>query len=189
MPISESACGLRNSMHYPGNAGKRSRCDQAGRRNVTRSRQCGGGRIQACRRSARWRVFGRGRTEEVWQCAGRFERAVTRSCCCVMTGMAAAGFAVSSPDPTRPVNFLDFAVLTVCCRTRWGRKRRFGCASAMSASLIGHSGSSTFRLSTTTAVSMSLTGSCFSSESAPRPFHYGIRERGGTIYCAALPSD
>ena len=59
----------------------------------------------------------------------------------------------------------------------------------MSASLIGHSGSSTFRLSTTTAVSMSLTGSCFSSESAPRPFHYGIRERGGTIYCAALPSD
>ena len=60
---------------------------------------------------------------------------------------------------------------------------------AMSASLIGHSGSSTFRLSTTTAVSMSLTGSCFSSESAPRPFHYGIRERGGTIYCAALPSN
>src|SRR6266481_8044821 len=33
-------------------------------------------------------------------------------------------------------------------------------------SLIGHSGSSAFRLSTTT-VSMSLTGSCFSSESAP----------------------
>ena len=36
------------------------------------------------------------------------------------------------------------------------------------------------RLSTT-AVSMSLTGSCFSSESAPRPFHHGIRRRGGTI--------
>ena len=36
----------------------------------------------------------------------------------------------------------------------------------MSASLIGHSGSSAFRLSTTT-VSMSLTGSCFSSESSP----------------------
>ncbi len=33
----------------------------------------------------------------------------------------------------------------------------------MSASLIGHSGSSVFRLSTTT-VSMSLTGSCVSSE-------------------------
>ena len=31
------------------------------------------------------------------------------------------------------------------------------------------------------AVSMSLTGSCFSSESAPGPFHYGIRGRGGTI--------
>ena len=31
------------------------------------------------------------------------------------------------------------------------------------------------------AVSMSLTGSCFSSKSAPGPFHYGIRGRGGTI--------
>jgi len=58
----------------------------------------------------------------------------------------------------------------------------------LSASLIGRLGSSTFRLSTTT-VSMSLTGSCFSSESAPRPFHHGIRRRGGTIYWAALPSD
>jgi hypothetical protein len=45
--------------------------------------------------------------------------------------------------------------------------------STMSASLIGRSGSSAFRLSTTT-VSMSLTGSCFSTESAPRPFHHGI---------------
>ena len=44
----------------------------------------------------------------------------------------------------------------------------------MSASLIGRSGSSAFRLSAA-AVSMSLTGSRFSSESAPRPFHYGIR--------------
>src|ERR1700691_1478812 len=34
---------------------------------------------------------------------------------------------------------------------------------------------------------MSLTGSCLSSESAPRPFH-GIRRRGGTILAAALPS-
>ena len=58
----------------------------------------------------------------------------------------------------------------------------------MSASLIGRSGSSTFRLSTT-AVSMSLAGSCFSSESAPRPFHHGIRRRGGTIFGAALPSE
>src|SRR5665647_2686986 len=60
--------------------------------------------------------------------------------------------------------------------------------SPMSASLIGRLGSSTFRLSTT-AVSMSLTGSRFSSDSALRPFHDGIRGRGGTIYAAALPSD
>jgi hypothetical protein len=37
-------------------------------------------------------------------------------------------------------------------------------------------------------VSMSLAGSCFSSESALRPFHHGIRRRGGTIYWTALPS-
>src|SRR5262245_34509961 len=53
-------------------------------------------------------------------------------------------------------------------------------------SLIGRLGSSAFRPSTT-AVSMSLAGSCFSSESAPRPFHHGIRRRGGTISGAALP--
>src|ERR1041385_4067987 len=35
---------------------------------------------------------------------------------------------------------------------------------------------------------MSLTGSCFSTESAHRPFHHGIRRRGGTIFWAALPS-
>ena len=57
-----------------------------------------------------------------------------------------------------------------------------------SASLIGRLGSSAFRLSTT-AVSMSPTGSRFSSESAPRPFHHGIRGRGGAISYAALPSD
>src|ERR1035437_5970247 len=57
----------------------------------------------------------------------------------------------------------------------------------MSASLIGHLRSSTFRLSTT-SVSMSLTGSRFSSESAPRPFHYGIRGRGGTIFGSAFGS-
>src|SRR4249920_363733 len=45
----------------------------------------------------------------------------------------------------------------------------------MSASLIGRLGSSTFRLSTT-AMSMSPTGSRFSPESAPRPFHHGIRD-------------
>ena len=37
------------------------------------------------------------------------------------------------------------------------------------------------RLSTA-AMSMSPTGSRFSSESAPRPFHHGIRGRGGTIF-------
>jgi len=56
-----------------------------------------------------------------------------------------------------------------------------------SAPLIGHSGSSTFELSTY-AVPMSLAGSCFSSESAPGPFHHGIRGRGGTIFWTALPS-
>src|SRR4029079_46185 len=59
---------------------------------------------------------------------------------------------------------------------------------AMSASLIGRLGSSASRLPTV-AVSMSLTGSRFSPESAPRPFHHGIRGRGGTIYTAALPLD
>src|SRR6476660_2669511 len=58
----------------------------------------------------------------------------------------------------------------------------------MSASLIGRLGSNTFRLSTAT-VSMSPTGSRFSPESAPRPFHHGIRGRGGTIFRSALPSD
>jgi hypothetical protein len=57
----------------------------------------------------------------------------------------------------------------------------------MSASLIGRLGSSAFRPFTTT-VSMSPAGSCFSSESAPGPFHHGIRGWGGTIFWAALPS-
>ena len=58
----------------------------------------------------------------------------------------------------------------------------------MSPSLIGRLGSSAFRPSTA-AVLMSLAGSRFSSESALRPFHHGVRRRGGTIYWAALPSD
>src|SRR3970282_142007 len=58
----------------------------------------------------------------------------------------------------------------------------------MSASLIGRSGSRPFRLSTN-SVSTPLAGSCFSSESAPRTFHHGIRRRGGTIFGAALPLD
>jgi hypothetical protein len=69
-----------------------------------------------------------------------------------------------------------------------GTKRRSKRRCPMSASLIGRLGSSAFRLSTS-AVSTSLAGSRFSSESAPRPFHHGIRERGRTIYWAALPSD
>jgi hypothetical protein len=53
-------------------------------------------------------------------------------------------------------------------------------------SLIGRLGSSAFRLSTVTVLG-SLAGACFSTESAQRPFHHGIRERGGTIFRAALP--
>ena len=74
-------------------------------------------------------------------------------------------------------------------RVRNGTQPSAHCSvGAMSASLIGRLGSSAFRLSITT-VSMSLTGSCFSSESAPGPFHHGIRRRGGTIFGAALPLD
>ena len=36
------------------------------------------------------------------------------------------------------------------------------------------------------SVSMLLAGSRFSPESALRPFHHGVRERGGTIYWSAL---
>ena len=53
-----------------------------------------------------------------------------------------------------------------------GTSRRSRQVSDLVASLIGRPGSSTFRLSMT-AVLMSFTGSCFSSESAPRPFHHG----------------
>src|SRR4029453_10522141 len=60
-------------------------------------------------------------------------------------------------------------------------------ANSMSASLIGRLRSSTFRLSAA-AMSMSLTGSRFSSESAPGPFHHGIRGRGRTIFQATLSS-
>ena len=63
----------------------------------------------------------------------------------------------------------------------FGTKRPSRSRSAMSASLIGRSGSSAFKLS------MSLAGSCFSSESAHRPFHHGIRRQGGTIFRATLP--
>ena len=60
-------------------------------------------------------------------------------------------------------------------------KRTSQHAQPMSASLIGRLGSSAFRLSTA-AMAMSLAGSCFSTDSARRPVHHGIRRRGGTIY-------
>jgi hypothetical protein len=72
--------------------------------------------------------------------------------------------------------------------TAMGQHRPISGARTVSASLIGHFESSAFKLSTA-AVSMSLAGSCFSPDSAPRPFHHGIRERGGTIFTAALPFD
>src|SRR6476620_5019066 len=68
-----------------------------------------------------------------------------------------------------------------------GTKRTWRDVRLESASLIGRLGSSAFRPSAIT-VSTSLAGSCFSSESAPRPFHHGIRGRGGTIFRAALPT-
>ena len=40
---------------------------------MSRDAACGCRGIQACRRSERWRVFGRGGIEEVRRCAGRFE--------------------------------------------------------------------------------------------------------------------
>src|SRR3982751_6792426 len=66
-----------------------------------------------------------------------------------------------------------------------GHSRRFRPVRVTSASLIGRLGSSVFRLSTA-AMLMSLTGSRFSSESAPRPFHNGIRGRSGTIFTHGL---
>src|SRR6516164_8352646 len=69
----------------------------------------------------------------------------------------------------------------------FGPKRRKRFALQETASLIGRLGSSAFRLFTTT-VATSLAGSCFSPESAHRPFHHGIRGRGGTIFRATLPS-
>ena len=83
------------------------------------------------------------------------------------------------------------------CRCGGGRSYRSSgsCGShCLSETVKGCCMSASHRLSgvkhvrlSTTAVSISLTGSCFSSESAPRPFQYGIRRRGGTILGAALP--
>src|SRR5215470_14495333 len=73
---------------------------------------------------------------------------------------------VSSFNFTEPL--ADF-----CNKIGPSRTHRDG--SFMSASLIGRLGSSAFRLPTTT-VSMPLTGSCFSSESAPRPSIMGFED-------------
>ena len=51
-----------------------------------------------------------------------------------------------------------------------GPSRHFAASLNLVASLIGRFGSSAFRLSTS-AVSMSLAGSCFSSDSAPGPLY------------------
>src|SRR5258706_342220 len=91
------------------------------------------------------------------------------------------------PNPSTSENHCSRQPSTDFCN-KIGTKQTSQWRQLMSASLIGRLGSSAFRLSTTIAVSMSLTGSCFSSESAPRPFHHGIRRRGGTILWAALPS-
>ena len=72
------------------------------------------------------------------------------------------------PDQNAQSNFGETAARRSFC---------FPLVSQMSASLIGRSRSSAFRLSTA-AVSMSLMGSCFSSESALRPFHH-VRAKSG----------
>src|SRR5258708_3387938 len=69
----------------------------------------------------------------------------------------------------QPPPFVNIRLATHGRSIQLGHSRRFREVRCESASLIGRLGSSTFRLSTT-AVSMSLTGSRFSSESAPRPF-------------------
>src|ERR1700692_6507 len=63
----------------------------------------------------------------------------------------------------------------------YGHSRRFWHVRDMSASLIGPSGSSTFRLSIH-AVSMSLAGSCFSSESAPGPSIMGSEDEAARSF-------
>ena len=126
------------------------------------------------------------------------------------TRLASKMPALRSPSLTTRWRVISFqAKVPVCHVSRTDHR------AMMSASLIGHSGSSAFRLSTTT-VSMSLTGSCFFSN---RPFrvkrfqtihHYSVdvahglvllygigtkalpswgSRRGGTIFGSALPLD
>jgi len=65
--------------------------------------------------------------------------------------------------------------ISIQLMSQMGHKQTFSEVCAMSASLIGRLRSSTFRLSAA-AVSMSLTGSCFSSESAPGPSTMGFED-------------
>ena len=124
------------------------------------------------------------------------------------TNLAAARPATRiEPDAGGYVAAMTNAFGVVWSTAAIGRKRQDDFACALSAahlfplltpaaemvvgrfsSLIGRSGSSAFRLSTA-VVSMSLAGSCFSSDSAPRPFHHGSRGQGGTIFRAALPPE
>src|SRR5262249_52443366 len=69
-----------------------------------------------------------------------------------------------------------------------GTKRTFASASVDVCFSNRPSGVKHFQGYPPTPASMSLTGSRFSSDSAPRPFHRGIRRRGGTILWATLPS-
>ncbi len=92
-----------------------------------------------------------------------------------MATAAAENFLSSNSSLTSPASDATFKTLNA-----------ISADAGTSASLIGRLGQALFRLSTT-PVPMSLTGSCFSSDSAPRPFHHGIRRRGGTIFWATLP--
>src|SRR3974390_510366 len=64
----------------------------------------------------------------------------------------------------------SLSVLRAAHESVFGPSRHFAVLLNLVASLIGRFGSSAFRLSTS-AVSMSLAGSCFSSDSAPGPLY------------------
>ena len=79
----------------------------------------------------------------------------------------------SSRRSIRLARYISLSVRQTRPMSAVGPSRHLATRSKSVASLIGHSGSSAFRPSASTIVSMSLTVSCFSSESAPRPFHHG----------------
>jgi hypothetical protein len=66
------------------------------------------------------------------------------------------------------------------------RSARTPLTTMKSASLIGRSGSSTFRLSTTAVLNVAR-GLALLFGLGTGPFHHGIRRRGGTILVSALP--